>query len=124
MKPVMIVDDDSLILNTVKIVLQRRGYEVVQAPSGMDCLEHLRQGFRGVILMDIMMPGLDGWQTIRALVNEQLQAGNMICMLTAKSSVGAEANGLEEFVFDYLTKPFGERALLDMVENAIAFLPV
>lgn len=43
-------------------------------------------------------------------------------MLTAKSSVGAEANGLEEFVFDYLTKPFGERALLDMVENAATYL--
>lgn len=122
MKSVMIVDDDPAILDTVEIVLRRGGCKVVRTPSGTGCLELLRRGFRGVILMDIMMPELDGWQTIREMVREDMQEGNLICMMTAKTAPGTEGAGLEEHVFDYLPKPFAPMALLGMVENAASLL--
>ena len=122
MKTVMVVDDDEGVLKAVGLALRRSGCEVVLAPSGEDCLRTLRNGFKGVILMDIMMPGLSGWQTIRAMVTEGLIEGVLICMLTAKSSPGSEGQGMEEFVFDYLAKPFENSALRACVDNAATFL--
>jgi DNA-binding response OmpR family regulator len=72
--------------------------------------------------MDIMMPGLSGWETIQAMVAENLTEGVLICMLTAKSSPGTEGQGSEEYVFDYLAKPFENSVLLACVDNAASFL--
>lgn len=122
MKKVMIVDDDPNVLKGVEAVLTRHGCEVVQAPSGQACLALLRQGFHGVILMDITMPGMTGWETIRALVAENLLDHNLICMLTGETAPGAAADGLEEYVFDYLAKPFERESLTGLVDNALGML--
>jgi CheY-like chemotaxis protein len=122
MKNVMVVDDDPGVLNTIDLVLRRHGYTVVKAPNGHLCLEHLRQGFRGVVLMDIMMPGLTGWETIREIIAANLLDNILVCMLTAKASPGTEGEGLEEFVFDYLPKPFDNVELMSMLDNAIECL--
>ena len=100
---VMIVEDDPDVRRTAALVLAKSGYETVQAPDGEACLAALRGGFHGVILMDAMMPGLTGWQTIRAIVDESLLEGNLICMLTAMHEPGPQGEGLEEWVFDYLS---------------------
>ena len=63
-KEVMVVDDDPSIRDTVEIVLNTKGYSVCIAEGGRECLDKLRNGFRGLILMDVMMPKLDGWDTI------------------------------------------------------------
>ena len=118
----MIVDDDPGVLKTVGLVLASHGHEVMKAANGLACLEQIRQGFRGVILMDIMMPRLSGWDTIRAMRDEGLLRDNLICMLTALPEPGPEGEDLQEVVFDYLPKPFTNRQLLDMVENALACL--
>jgi CheY-like chemotaxis protein len=122
MKRVLVVDDDVSVRNTVALILRRHGYEVAMAPDGSQCLELLRQGFKGVVLMDIMMPGMSGWDTIRAIVGDGLLDGILICMLTARATPGAEGQGLEEAVFDYLPKPFDDTALLGLVDNANTFL--
>jgi CheY-like chemotaxis protein len=122
MKKVMVVDDDTAVLRTVGLVLRHHGCEVTLASSGADCLTGVRAGFKGVILMDIMMPGLTGWETIRALAQENLIDGILICMLTAKAHPGSEGEGLEHLVFDYLPKPFDNAALLRCVDNAASFL--
>ncbi len=122
MKRVLIVDDDPAILNGVAKVLGRYGCEVVKAASGQGCLEELRRGFTGVILVDIMMPGMDGWQTIQAMVTEKLLSGVLICMLTAKPSPGSGGQGLEQWVFDYLPKPFENAELARRVEIAAGML--
>jgi len=122
MKTVMIVDDDTGILRTVSLVLRARGYEVLTVPSGEECLELARAGFRGVILMDIIMPGLDGWQTIAQLSEENLLEGSLVCMLTGREFEN-HVRGIESCVFDYLAKPFTGPALLEMVMGAEACLP-
>lgn len=118
MSRVMIVDDEPSVMKAVGIVLRRSQFEVVEAPSGEEALAMLRQGFRGVILMDIMMPGLTGWETIRAAASENLLEGCLVCMLTARAWPGREGEGLEEHVFDYLPKPFNNTELVRLVTTA------
>lgn len=122
MKKVMVVDDDVAVRNTVALILRRNGYEVTLASDGEQCLQVLRQGFKGVVLMDIMMPGLTGWETIRAIVAARLLDGILICMLTARATPGTDGEGLEAAVFDYLPKPFNDTALCAVVDNAHQFL--
>ncbi len=121
-KQVMIVDDDLSIRETVEIVLNTKGYSICVAESGRECLDKLRSGFRGLILMDVMMPGLDGWDTIAAIEDEDLHVGNVICMLTAVHDPGPKMEKLTECVMDYVRKPFTSEELLDTVADYIAYV--
>ncbi len=120
----MLVDDEEGLREAVSIILEHAGYSTLQARSGEECLRLLHEGFRGLLLMDVMMPGLDGWDTIRAIANENLMEGNVICILSAMREPGLNARGLEGHVMDYLHKPFAVQALLKMVENSTRQLAV
>jgi CheY-like chemotaxis protein len=121
-KQIMIVDDDPSIRETVEIVLSAGGYSVCVAESGKECLEKLKNGFRGLILMDIMMPEMDGWDTISAIEDEGLHGGNVICMLTAVHDPGPKLEKLTEYVMDYVRKPFTSEELLGTVAEYIAYV--
>ncbi|MBI5820445.1 MAG: response regulator [Verrucomicrobia bacterium] len=121
-KQVMIVDDEPTIRETVTLILEECGYTVIKARNGRACLEEMRKGFKGIILMDILMPGLTGWDTIRAIIAEKLLKDTLICMLTGQASPGENGAELEEHVFDYLTKPFCGEDLMRCVENAASVL--
>ena len=69
---ILIVDDDEDLRTTFKLLLQEQGHELHFAENGEQCLMRLRDGFRGLILMDIMMPGLNGWETIENMVELNL----------------------------------------------------
>jgi DNA-binding response OmpR family regulator len=122
MNSVLVVDDDPSVRKVVTVALTQRGYDVIGVPSGEDCLRSLRGGFRGLILMDVLMPGISGWQTIRALAEAKLLHGSVVCMLTGMLTPNEEAEGLEELVLDYLAKPFDASSLLQMVDEAMAVL--
>lgn len=119
---IMIVDDEPAILETVKMVLASSGLDACACGSGQECLQALRQGFRGLILMDIMMPGLDGWDTIAAMRTEGLTEGNIVCMLTAVHDPSPKLDHLKESVLDYVRKPFTPEELLGAVEASLAYL--
>lgn len=121
-KKVMIVDDEEYIRLAVGELLMRKGLEVVKASGAKECLEAVRSGFRGVILMDIMMPNLDGWDTIRMLVTEGLFDGIIVLMLTAKDQPDQKMEGLQEYVTDYLTKPFDSDELVSIVKDTLEYL--
>jgi len=121
-KQVMIVDDDPSIRATVEIVLNTKGHSICVVESGEKCLDKLREGFRGLILMDVMMPEMDGWDTISAIENEGLHGGNVICMLTAVHDPGPELEKLTEYVMDYVRKPFTSEELLEAVEEYIEYV--
>ena len=112
---VMIVDDDRHILVAVKTVLNEAGFPVEMVESGDECISLLKAGFTGVILLDIMMPVMDGWDTIRAINSNGLGDNVLIAMLTAKDSPDAKMIGLQEYVFDYITKPFEPEELVSRV---------
>ncbi len=121
-KQIMIVDDDPSIRSTVEIVLNTKGYSICVVESGKRCLDKLREGFSGLILMDIMMPEMNGWDTIKAIEDEGLHGGNVICMLTAVHDPGPELEKLTESVMDYVRKPFTSEELLETVAEYIAYV--
>jgi len=112
---VMLVDDEKMIRESVEVFFQSEGVGILTAASGDECLEHLEAGFRGVILMDVMMPDMDGWETIRRIVENDLYEGNIIVMLTALNAPDNKMEGIQEYVTDYLTKPFNPEELMEIL---------
>ena len=120
-KKLMVVDDDPDILITIRNIFEREGYEVYTVDSGMDCIKELEHGFKGVILMDIMMPFMDGWDTIKEIVEKGLIKGVMISIVTAKGTPDHEKmKGLESYVRDYIAKPFNVQELVSNVKSMAA----
>jgi DNA-binding response OmpR family regulator len=119
---VMIVDDDSHIRLAVKELFESEGVGVVTADGAEQCLRELEKGFKGVILMDIMMPEKDGWDAIRDMVDRGLATGNVISMLTAREVPDEKMSGLQEYVIDYITKPFDPDAVVETVKQYFTLL--
>ncbi len=118
---ILLVDDDASVSTTVEFILDRAHLDVAfqSVTNGVDCLQVLRNGFRGLIFMDVMMPEMDGWETIAAIVEKGLLEGNVICMLTAVGDPGSIMDGLAEYVLDYVRKPFEAEELLSAVEEGL-----
>jgi CheY-like chemotaxis protein len=119
---IMIVDDDPAVRYTVQEVLRGAHLQAVTVESGRACLEELRKGFRGVILLDIMMPDMDGWDTLEAMKREGLMEGNIVCMLTAVISPGSEMDAVKDSVMDYVRKPFDPDGLIATAKEYLSFL--
>jgi len=116
-KKIMIVDDDPDILITIRELFETDGFEVYTVPCGKDCIEELENGFKGVILMDIMMPHLDGWSTIRQIVSKGLDKGNIISMISAKDECDWRYEDLKQYVRNYINKPFDTKELLQIIRG-------
>lgn len=119
---VMLVDDEACIRETVSELLDSEGIDVVTAVGAGECLQLLRGGFRGVLLMDVMMPGMDGWSTIREIEKAGLLKGNIISMLTAMDVPDGRMEGLQEVVIDYITKPFEPTGFVAAVRKYLDLL--
>ncbi len=117
-KKLMVVDDDPDILITIRKIFENAGYEVLTVDSGSDCIDELKRGFKGVILMDIMMPFMDGWDTIREIIKKGFADDVAISIVTAKGNPDHEKmKGLEAYVHDYIAKPFDIRDLIANVKG-------
>ncbi len=120
-KKLMIVDDDPDILISIRKIFEKEGYEVFTVDSGMDCIKELERGFKGVILMDIMMPFMDGWDTIYEIKNKGLAKNVIISILTAKGTPDHDKiKGLQPYIHDYITKPFDVKSLISNINNMIS----
>jgi CheY-like chemotaxis protein len=121
-KRVLVVDDEVHVHFAVREIFTAKGIEVLAADSGQACLEELARGFRGVILMDIMMPHMDGWDTIREIIDQGYHQDNIILMLTALSVPDSKMDGLQEHVLGYITKPFEREDLVSTVSRYLEYL--
>lgn len=120
-KKLMVVDDDPDILITIRKIFENEGYEVFTVDSGIDCIKELERGFQGIILMDIMMPFMDGWDTIEEIKRRGYTKNVIISILTAKGTPDHEKlRGLEPYIYDYITKPFDVMELISNVRDMIA----
>lgn len=122
MSKIMIVDDNEYVRASVQLICESEELDLACAASGPECLEQLQSGFKGVILMDIMMPDMDGWDTIREIVDRGLYNGNVIVMLTGMGEPDSKMDGLQEYVSDYMTKPFGPEELLESLQYYLTML--
>ena len=112
-KKIMVVDDDPDILITIRKIFEREGYEVFTVDSGVDCIRQLERGFKGGILMDIMMPFMDGWDTIKEIIKKGFADNVSISIVTAKGTPDHEKmRGVESCVYDYIAKPFDVKQLI------------
>lgn len=119
---IMLVDDEESIRVTITKLLASEGIDIITATGANDCLRQLRGGFRGVILMDVMMPGMDGWATIREMQKVGLLQGNIICMLTALDAPDERMEGLQEVIIDYMTKPFERTPFVSAVREYLTLM--
>lgn len=119
---VMVVDDDAGVIFTVKTILEEYDIAVRTAVGGNECLAALREGFKGLILLDIMMPEMDGWQTIRNMMKEEHTERSIICMLTAKHMPDPEMDELKQYVLEYIRKPFSSEHLITVVKEYLPYL--
>jgi len=110
---VLIVEDETSLQETLKYNLERAGYRVIVEGNGSEALQTARQAQPDLILMDIMLPGLDGVEVTRILRQEMTVP---IIMLTAKDEEIDRVLGLEIGADDYLTKPFSIRELMARVK--------
>jgi two-component system alkaline phosphatase synthesis response regulator PhoP len=114
---VLIVDDDALIRRAVTIYLSNRGYEVIGAVNGSDCLVKLSPKMPDVILLDVMMPGMDGRETCRR-IREFSEVP--IILLTARAQESDRSQGIAAGANGYITKPV---SLKEVEARVRALLP-
>jgi two-component system response regulator ResD len=116
-KKVLVVDDEEDIRFLVRMLLSKNGYEVDEAENGEVALNKLSQKKYDLVVLDIMMPKLDGWGVMRELKKRNLSVN--VLMLTAKSDDDSTWEGYKQGATLYVPKPFDNKKLLDMVNFLI-----
>jgi DNA-binding response OmpR family regulator len=119
-KRVLVVDDDIKTVELVKLYLNRDGYKVLTAYDGVEGLRLAREGHPNLVVLDLMLPGLDGLQVCRTLRTE---SDVPIIMLTAKTTEQDRLTGLGLGADDYVTKPFSPKELAARVRVVLRRLP-
>jgi two-component system alkaline phosphatase synthesis response regulator PhoP len=119
-KRVLVVDDDAKTVELVKLYLKRDGYRVLTAYDGLEALHLAREGHPDLIVLDLMLPGIDGLEVCRTL---RAESDVPIIMLTAKTTDQDKLAGLDLGADDYVTKPFSPRELAARVRAVLRRLP-
>lgn len=113
------MDDEENILELVKYNLSKEGYEVLCVTTGEEAIKHARSEVPDMVLLDLMLPGVDGLEVCRVLKRDSKTSHIPIVMLTAKSEEADIVAGLELGADDYVTKPFSPRVLLARVKAVL-----
>ncbi len=119
MTSVLVIDDEAPIRLLCRVNLEAEGMEVFEASDGPTGLEKARNEEPDVILLDVMMPGLDGWQVAEELLDSDRTSTIPIVFLTARAEVRDRARGLDLGGIDYVTKPFNPLELAPLVLDLI-----
>ena len=119
MTTVLVIDDEAPIRLLCRVNLEAEGMPVLEAGDGPSGLEAARDGSPDVILLDVMMPGLDGWGVAEALLEDDRTADIPIIFLTARAEFRDRARGLDIGGVDYITKPFNPVELAPLVLDLI-----
>jgi len=115
-KRILVVDDEPRMIGFIRMNLELEGYQVIEAHNGLEALDAVRTQLPDVILLDVMMPELDGFETLRML---REFSSIPVIMLTAKGEEDDKVFGLELGADDYVTKPFGPRELSSRVKAVL-----
>lgn len=116
---VMVVDDDKDILELARLVLEGGGYRVIAAPSGAEALRTVAGVRPDLILLDINMPGMDGWQVLRLLKVDERTSTIPVALFSIKSQVRDRVQGLQGGACAYVSKPFACDELLGRVREIL-----
>ncbi|MBN1965411.1 MAG: response regulator transcription factor [Anaerolineae bacterium] len=115
-KRILVVDDEIRMIGFIRMNLELEGFHVIEAHNGLEALEIIRTQLPDLVILDVMMPELDGFETLRIL----REFSNIpVIMLTAKGEEDDRVHGLEMGADDYITKPFGPRELSSRVRAVL-----
>jgi two-component system alkaline phosphatase synthesis response regulator PhoP len=116
-KKILVVDDERHIVRLVEVNLARAGYEVVTAYDGVEALEKVEQEIPDMVVLDVMMPRMDGFEVLKNLQADDKYRDIPVIMLTAKAQDADIFKGWQSGVSSYLTKPFNPKELLVFVQR-------
>jgi DNA-binding response OmpR family regulator len=116
---VLVIDDEAPIRLLCRVNLEAEGIEVLEAADGKSGLDLARAEHPDVVLLDVMMPGLDGWRVAEELLEDDETRGIPIIFLTARAEFRDRARGLDIGGVDYVTKPFNPLELAPLVRDLL-----
>lgn len=119
MARVMAVDDDPVIRGLLEVNLEMEGHDVVTAVDGRDALDKVRAGAPDLILLDVMMPNVNGWEAVAALKDDPATRSIPVILLSARAAEADRRKGEEIGVEEYVTKPFDPIELMDLVNRLL-----
>jgi two-component system alkaline phosphatase synthesis response regulator PhoP len=118
-KTILVVDDEEDILELIKYNLSKEGYHVICAATGEDALAKAKRKLPELIILDLMLPGIDGLEACKLLKNDSKTEHIPIVMLTAKTEETDVVTGLEVGADDYIVKPFSPKVLIARVRTIL-----
>jgi two-component system response regulator VicR len=120
-RKIVYIEDEFDMIDLVRLILGQKGYEVVGAIGGREGLTIVRQELPVLVLLDLMMPDMDGWEVYQQLRAEEATREIPVIIITAKAQSIDKVLGLNiAKVDDYISKPFSPQELIDSVERVIA----
>ena len=115
-KSILIVEDDNNIADLLRLYLEKEGYQATIAANGTQGIDLYRKLRPDLVLLDVMMPGVDGWGVLRAIRQD---SQTPVIMLTAKGETTDKVSGLKQGADDYITKPFEMKEVLARIEAVL-----
>jgi two-component system alkaline phosphatase synthesis response regulator PhoP len=112
-KKIMVVDDEPYIARVIKFKLEQEGYIVISANDGITGLNKIREEKPDLVLLDVMMPGMTGYEVCQKIKGDAELAGIPVVILTAKGQERDREQGFSMGASDYITKPFSPNRLLE-----------
>jgi DNA-binding response OmpR family regulator len=120
-KKILCIEDEPEMIDLMRLILERRGFDFVGAEGGQEGLEVVRREMPDLVLLDLMMPGVDGWEVYRQLKADDELKDIPVIVVTAKAQSIDKVLGLHiARVDDYVTKPFGPQELLDSISRVFS----
>jgi len=117
---IVCIEDEPEMIELIQLILSRRGFEVLGAPGGKEGLKLVREIYPDLVLLDLMMPDMDGWEVYQQMKAEESTRNIPVIIVTAKAQNIDKVLGLHiAKVDDYIAKPFGPQELIDSVEKII-----
>ncbi|MFT4844184.1 MAG: DNA-binding response OmpR family regulator [Planctomycetota bacterium] len=118
-RTVLIIEDEKLIIVSTQMVLEAAGFRVESATNGEDGITQARTQAPDLILLDIMMPGIDGWETLTRLKRDAATSGVPVVIFTAREHSRGHQKSAEMGAADYFRKPFEPDELIELVEKHV-----
>ena len=120
LKCILCVEDEPEMIDLIRLILGRRGFEVKGATGGVEGLKMIREDHPDLILLDLMMPDMDGWEVYQQIKADEKTKGIPVIVVTAKAQSIDKVLGLHiAKVDDYIAKPFSPQELLSSVEKVL-----
>ena len=118
-RTILIIEDEKLIIVSTQMVLEAAGFRVESAMNGEEGIAKARELSPALILLDIMMPGIDGWETLTRLKRDPETAGISVIIFTAREHSRGHQKSTEMGAADYFRKPFEPDELIELVEKHV-----